>query len=149
MGGILTVHLLRMAVGIDSISHLKTVQKDRMGDHDEGLLHTYTRNIPRRKDELLDGGSIYWVVKRYIRVRQAILGVEQGTNAKGRNFCALQLSPDLVMLDPRRQKAFQGWRYLRLEDAPVDIDVQSGNITAETSDMPMEMVDELRDLGLL
>ena len=145
----MTVHLLRMAVGVDSLGHLQTIQKERMGKRDDGLLHTYTRNIPRRKAELLDGGSIYWVVKRYIRVRQAILGIEPGTNAEGRTYCALQLSPDLVMLDPRRQKAFQGWRYLRLDDAPADLDVQPAAAAAETNGMPVEMVDELRDLGLL
>lgn len=144
----MTVHLLRMAVRVESISHLRQIQSERMktiAQQGGSGLYTYTRNMPKRGDELLDGGSIYWVIKRYISVRQPILGIERQVNDEGRPYCALQLDPEPVQLVPRRQKAFQGWRYLRIEDSPADLDAQS----SQQVDMPPEMLEELRDLGLM
>ena len=104
----MTVNLLRMAVRIESISQLKEIQTERRALTDGRRLHTFTRNMPKRADELIDGGSIYWVVKRLIRVRQMIIGIEKMTNDEGRNFCAIELDPSHTLLDPRPQKPFQG-----------------------------------------
>jgi hypothetical protein len=146
----MTVHLLRMAVRVESVGHLRTIQAERMQQSAKGRkkkrLYTRTRNVPRRTAELLDGGSIYWVVKRYVRVRQKILNIESATNAEGRRYCAIELDPELVLVDPRRHKAFQGWRYFRSEDVPADILQQSAG---DDEDLPPEMADELRELGLI
>ncbi|MFP6735501.1 MAG: DUF1489 domain-containing protein [Rhodospirillales bacterium] len=145
----MTVHLLRMAVRVESVGHLRTIQAERMKENAKGRkkkrLFTHTRNVPKRGAELLDGGSIYWVVKRYIRVRQNILGIESATNAKGRRYCAIELGPELILIEPRRHKAFRGWRYFRTEDVPIDLEKS----LAETEDLPPELADELRDLGLI
>lgn len=145
----MTVHLLRMAAGIESIAQLAQVQRARMAAKGNGkaggVLHTYTRNIPRRSRELLDGGSIYWVFKRFLRVRQTVLGMERRTNADGRAYAALVLDPQLVRTELRPQKAFQGWRYLRPEDAPGDL-VETPEAVA---DMPPELLAELKQLGLI
>lgn len=143
----MTVHLLRMAVRIESIAKLREIQSDRMASTKGKRLHTFTRNVPRRIDELTDGGSIYWVVKRLIRVRQEIISIEQATNDEGRKYCAIELNPDHVMLEPRRQKAFQGWRYLKPEEAPVDL--PEGAISEADTDVPPEMMAELKELGLI
>lgn len=137
-----------MAVRVESIAHLQDIQQERVkaeSDGGDGPLYTYTRNFPRRQDELLDGGSIYWVVKRLIRVRQRVLSIQQKTNAEGRNYCAIELDPTHIQVEPQRQRAFQGWRYLRVEDAPSDL------AKNESSDveLPPEMAAELRELGLL
>ena len=146
----MTVHLLRMAVRVESVGHLRTIQAERMQQSAKGRkkkrLFTRTRNVPRRDKELLDGGSIYWVVKRYVRVRQKILGIESVTNEEGRRYCAIELDPELVLVDPRGHKAFQGWRYFRTEDVPADILEQAGG---EAEDLPPELADELRELGLI
>jgi hypothetical protein len=151
----MTVHLLRMAVRVESVGHLRTIQAERMKEsaqtgknkgRKKKRLYTRTRNVPKRTAELLDGGSIYWVVKRYVRVRQKILGIESATNSEGRRYCAIELDPELVLVDPRRHKAFQGWRYFRLEDVPADISAQSA---ADADNLPPELADELRDLGLI
>jgi hypothetical protein len=86
------------------------------------------------------------VVKRYIRVRQKILGIESATNDEGRRYCSIELDPELVLVEPRRHKAFQGWRYFRTEDVPGDILEQSAT---EVDSLPLELADELRDLGLI
>ncbi|NQV56396.1 MAG: DUF1489 domain-containing protein [Rhodospirillales bacterium] len=144
----MTVHLLRMAARVESVGQLRSIQNERMEKPGRGRkkkLFTFTRNIPKRTAELLDGGSIYWVVKRYIRVRQEILAIERDTNDEGRPFCKIELNPGLVLLEPRRQKAFQGWRYFRTEDAPVDL---AGNVPLN-DDLPADLADELRELGLI
>ncbi len=145
----MVLHLLKMAVGIETVGHLAQVQKQKMarakdGPGASGLRHV-TRNAPRRSREILDGGSIYWIIKGAIRVRQRILGIDLGTDAEGRRYCELSLDPTLVRTIPRPNKALQGWRYLENSDAPMDLDAGDGM----TGDMPAEMVAELRTLGLL
>ena len=145
----MVLHLLKMAVGIETVGHLAQVQKQKMarakdGPGASGLRH-FTRNAPRRSREILDGGSIYWIIKGAIRVRQRILGISRGTDAEGRRYCELSLDPTLVRTIPRPNKALQGWRYLENSDAPMDLDAGDGM----TGDMPAEMVAELRTLGLL
>jgi len=136
-----------MAVRIESIAQLSEIQSERMASAKGKRLFTYTRNMPRRTAELIDGGSIYWVVKRLIRVRQKIIGIEQGTNEEGRKYCAIELAPEHILLEPRRQKAFQGWRYLKPEEAPGDL--AAGADAEIDADMPPEMQAELRELGLI
>ncbi len=145
----MTLHILKMAVGIETIGHLAQVQKHKMarakgGDGASPLRH-FTRNAPRRAREILDGGSIYWIIKGAIRVRQRILGIDRGTDAEGRRYCELCLDPTLVRTIPRPNKALQGWRYLEISAAPMDLDAGD----EMTGDMPAEMVAELRTLGLL
>lgn len=147
----MTVHLLRMAVRIESIEHLKQRQAERTAqqrsDELTGELYTFTRNTPRRADEIVDGGSIYWVIKRFIRVRQRILGFDEYTGARGRPRCAIRVAPEWIQTDPHPHKAFRGWRYLPAGDAPPDLD--PSRIADGAEDIPPEMADELRDLGLL
>jgi hypothetical protein len=141
----MTVHLLRMAVGVDDIAHLRRVQKARRAASADGALYTYTRNTPRRADELIDGGSIYWIVKGFIRVRQRVVGVERHTDDEGRGYCMISIEPKLVPTVLQARRPQQGWRYLDPAEAPDDR--PSGPAAAD--DMPPEMAAELRDLGLL
>ena len=67
------VNLVKMCVGIDDIEQLRYWQAKRLkGAADKKLLHI-TRNRPKREEELLDGGSLYWVIKGQIRVRQRVI----------------------------------------------------------------------------
>jgi len=145
----MALHILKMAVGIDTVGHLAEVQKQKMarakGGHGASGLRHFTRNAPRRSREILDGGSIYWIIKGAIRVRQRILGISRGTDAEGRRYCELGLDPALVRTIPRPNKSLQGWRYLENSGAPMDLDAPD----EMTGDMPAEMVAELRTLGLL
>ena len=136
-----------MAVRIESVSQLKKIQEARKALAEGNRLHSFTRNMPKRTDELIDGGSIYWVVKRLIRVRQEIIGIEKMTNDEGRNFCAIELNQSHVLLEPRPQKPFQGWRYLKPQESPPD--APDGGAVNFDSDLPSEMMIELKELGLL
>lgn len=144
----MTVHLIKLAVGIDSFSHLAERQAARMSEAAgmaEPRLRHLTRSTPRRSDEILDGGSIYWVIKRSIRARQRIVDIDRTVNHKGLSRCALILDPELVPVRARPCRPFQGWRYLEQKDAPVD----AIGFQDDADELPAEMAEELRQLGLL
>jgi hypothetical protein len=146
----MTVHLLKMAVGIESVSHLAARQRLRIirppvGAATPPYVTHVTRHTPKRAGELLDGGSLYWVIGRQLRARQAVVGIERLPGADGRARCELWLDPTVVRTVPRPHRAFQGWRYLAASDAPPDLDAAPAGLT----EMPAEMVAELRLLGLL
>lgn len=145
----MTVHLVKLCVGIDSIEHLAEVQARRLRlaveTGGEAMLRHVTRNTPRRADELTGGGSLYWVIRGFIQVRQPVIDVVEATNGGGEPACALVLDPHLVRTELRPARPFQGWRYLPAEKAPPDL---PENGTAG-DDLPPEMADELRALGLL
>jgi len=139
----MALHLIKLSVGIDDIEHLRTVQSRRLQEaqsagHGKALWHR-TRHMPRRANELLDGGSIYWVIKGAIRVRQGLRGFKAATGEDGDRRCRIILDPALVPTEQWPRRPFQGWRYLEASDAPSDIDP-----AAAGSDMPAELVAELR-----
>lgn len=145
----MTVHLVKMAVGIESVDHLVDVQSERLRQAQDaggaGVLRHLTRNTPRRAEEVLDAGSIYWIIKGYIRARQPVTGFGEAMGRNGRPRCALILDPNLVRTELVPHRPIQGWRYMEAPAAPRDLSRQSA---ARTS-MPDEMEAELRALGLL
>lgn len=108
------------------------------------LMHV-TRNTPRRSDEILDGGSIFWVIKGVMCARQPIIELRAMQRGDGKPACGIILGPELIPVEPRRLRIFQGWRYLEAEDAPRDTPYSAEDNAA----MPPALVAELRDLGLL
>lgn len=149
----MALHLLKMAVGIDDIAHLAEIQRLRreQARHDRGAdeIRHVTRNTPRRAAEILDGGSMYWVIKGYIRVRQPILRFDAVTTGEGVAKCGIILDPLLVPTELRPQRPMQGWRYLEFAISPPDNTLDNTGPVYDTPDMPAEMMRELRDLGLL
>jgi hypothetical protein len=144
----MTVHLLKLSVGSTDIEDLAAFQRERLRQSGRNggtprLWHR-TRHMPRRREELLDGGSIYWVIGGRIRARQRLVGFESDQDADGRKICRFMLDAELVPTEPWPHRAFQGWRYLDPKDAPPDR--PPGEVDAE---MPAAMVAELRELGLL
>jgi len=143
------LHLIKLSVGIRDIDHLAQVQEGRLRASSTGggkpkLWHR-TRHRPRRSKELLDGGSIYWVIGGRIRARQALLDFETDIDMEdGRSFCRFILEPGLVPTEPWPHRPFQGWRYLDPGDAPPDRAYGEAD-----DDMPEEMIAELRALGLI
>jgi hypothetical protein len=136
------LHLLKLCVGVDDVDQLRRSQEARTA-RGERLVHV-TRNRPRRDAEVLDSGSLYWVIKRIVAVRQRIIGLEEVHGSDGIKRCAIILHPDLVLTMPQPRRPHQGWRYLEDDVAPGD--APKGGPAA---DMPTEMAAELRNLGLL
>jgi hypothetical protein len=145
----MTLHLIKLSVGTDSVEDLqrwirqKLKEKKKRGRKPERV-HT-TRMVPKRVDELLDGGSIYWVIRGQIACRERILAVRPFVDKEGIGRCHLVLDPKCVLVEPRPFRAFQGWRYLDAKDAPRDLDRAAPGVGA----MPEPLRRELRDLGLI
>ncbi len=139
----MTVHLVKLCVGADDISDLVSWQTHLQKTYNK-VFHT-TRMVPKRQADLLEGGSIYWVIKRQIRVRQKITDIEEFTDGQGIRRCHLHLDPELVMTRLQARRPFQGWRYLTPADAPVDA---PDNVEID-EEMPEELRSELAELGLL
>ncbi len=135
------LHLLKLAVGIGSVDQLRRVRAERASER--GGDWVYTRNHPRRAAEVLDGGSIYWVVRGQIAVRQPVTGFRAERDAAGRRYCLIEVDPGLVATDPRLCRAFQGWRYLPQAVAPPD------RAAGGDEPAPEHMLAELRALGLI
>ena len=145
----MALNMIKLCVGAESIADLEDWVTERVrervkADGPRRSQHV-TRMTPKRADELLDGGSLYWVIKGQIAARQVLLGVEPFVDVDGVGRCRLWLSPEVVHLSPRPYRAFQGWRYLQAKDAPPDIDA-AGQGAAE---MPEDLRRELSQLGLL
>ncbi len=121
------LHLIKLSVGTDSVEDLqrwirqKMKEKKKRGRKKVERVHT-TRMVPKRVDELLDGGSIYWVIRGQIACRERILAVRPFVDKEGIGRCHLVLDPKCVLVEPRPFRAFQGWRYLAVKDAPRDLD---------------------------
>ena len=145
----MTLHLVKLCVGAASIEDLAVWQRERLTEQKKSrakprLFHT-TFQTPKRQAQLLDGGSLYWVIKGVIQVRQRIVGFDEGHKADGSRCCLILLDAALVSVRPLSRRAFQGWRYLDAKDAPVDLG-RGGKGIAE---LPAKMRRELAELGLL
>ena len=140
------LHLLKLSVGPRDVAELRDIQTRRLRD-DPPLRHR-TRVYPRRDAELLDGGSIYWVVAGFVRVRQRVLRVDRATRDDGMPCADLVLDPALVPVEARPVRAFQGWRYLKLDAAPADL-AHDMPIAEGLDTLPPRLRRELRALGLI
>ncbi len=145
----MSVHLIKLCVGIESVAHLSERQKFRLAQLEaQGqtceLFHR-TRQMPRRSDELLKGGSLYWVIKGVVLVHQKILDLRQVRCDDGIRRCDIIIDRKLVPTRPHPRRAFQGWRYLSAEDAPRDLSLSGSDI----DELPEKMRYELIELGLL
>jgi hypothetical protein len=134
-------------VGVDSVEDLRSWQKDHVAAQKKRgiapeLRHT-TRMVPKRRDEVLDGGSLYWVIKGYTAVRQPLIDIRPFVDGEGVSRCHFVYGQDMVLVAPRPRRAFQGWRYLDAKDAPPDIG------KGASGEMPEKLRRELAELGLL
>ncbi|MEW6769411.1 MAG: DUF1489 domain-containing protein [Pseudomonadota bacterium] len=143
------LHLIKLSVGAESVKDLKGWIAERVRQAKaKGLpgrhIHI-TRMTPKRDKEILDGGSIYWVIKGEIAAREKILAIEPFRDRDGIGRCRLVMEPKLIPVSPRPMRAFQGWRYFDAKSAPPDL----GKAAAGVAKMPEPMRRELRELGLL
>jgi hypothetical protein len=140
----LTLHLIKLCVGAEDVEDLRTWQAARLAEKRKAkqkpVLAHVTRMVPTRTAEILDGGSLYWVMKG----RQRLLDIEPFVDEEGVKRCRLVLDPEIVLTRRRERRPFQGWRYFDPKDAPGDV-----KGVDEIDDMPETMRAELEALGLL
>jgi hypothetical protein len=139
------LHLTKLAVGVRDIEHLRELQADR-AKANPPLRHR-TRNFPRRHQEVIDGGSMYWVINGSMLVRQRIVDIIEDRRDGGEACTGLVLDAHLVPLAGRPTKPFQGWRYLRAEEAPRDLVM--GRRARGADALPPALRHELQVLCLL
>jgi hypothetical protein len=143
----MALHLIKLCVGVDSVQELEEwiveKRKKTKGNAREHI-HT-TRMVPKRSADLLDGGSLFWVIRGELICRQALLDVRPFVDREGVGRCRLVLEPRVVLVQPRPYRAFQGWRYLEAKEAPHDL----GRAAPGVAKLPEGLRRELRELGLL
>jgi hypothetical protein len=133
------LHLIKLCVGVDTVDELREWRARRAAEGHPPVVPT--RQTPKRAAEVLEGGSLYWVIKGQILVRQAIRSIES-LETEGRSHCRIVLAPELILTAPQPRRAFQGWRYFEAKDAPPDLGQN------ETCDpMPQALARQLREIG--
>jgi hypothetical protein len=145
------LHLIKLSVGTESIEDLAAWQAERLrlakaGGAKKPQLFHRTGQRPKREADLLDGGSIYWVIKGVIKARQKLIGFGEGTRPDGRPCCHILLEQPMIPVRPTPRRAFQGWRYLEPSDAPPDMDER---LLGDLAAMPLKMRKDLAELGLI
>jgi hypothetical protein len=140
------MHLIKLGVGIDTLDQLRASMAMRSASVGSGgtSVSIHTRQMPRQASALLDGGSLYWVIKGMIAARQRLIDIHPERDASGREVCALVLDAVVVPVLPRPRRPFQGWRYLPDEEAPGDLRAGDG-----PDAMPADMRAALAELALL
>lgn len=140
-----SLHLMKLAVGARDVADIREWQARRLAR--DGSIGHVTRNRPTRAEELLRGGSIYWVVAGSLCVRQRLIAIDPVTGEDGTAMTRLVLHPRLIPVMPRGMKPFQGWRYLAADAAPAD--VVKGRRAKGEERLPEALARSLRELGLL
>jgi hypothetical protein len=145
----MALHILKLCVGCDSIEDLESwiaerARAARRAGRKPEHKHT-TRMVPKRAAEIVNSGSLYWVIRGNVQVRQRILAIRPFLDADGIQRCHIVLDPKTVPTEWQPRRAFQGWRYLKAEDAPADL----GGARSALRELPPELRRNLADLGLL
>lgn len=139
------VNLVKLSVGTESVDGLIAWQEMRRAELPEGLPRHVTRMWPKRETEILNGGSIYWVIKGLIQCRQRILRLDEVMGEDGIRRCAIVLEPQVYRTTAAAKRPFQGWRYLKPEDSPADL--PAGKKQEEP--LPLELSQALAEIGVI
>jgi hypothetical protein len=140
-----TTHLIKLCVGAEAVEDLLDWQKNPRAKGPDGLPRCVTRMWPKRVDEVLNGGSLYWVFKGLVLCRQRILRFDEVDRGDGIARCGIVLDPEAVRVAATPKRPFQGWRYLPPEDAPRDL--PKGRETEEA--LPQSLQNALAEIGVL
>ncbi len=139
------VNILKLSVGTENIDDLLAWQQTKRAQTTEGLPRHVTRMWPKREAELMNGGSIFWVIKGVIQCRQKIMRLDEHFGQDGIRRCAIVMDPTLIRVQSSLKRPFQGWRYLSPEDAPADL--PKGRKDEEP--LPVELNRALAEIGVL
>ena len=135
----MSLHLIKLCVGVDSVEELVTSWRRRKNKKTQKDLYHVTRMIPKERDALVDGGSLYWVIRGQVQARQKLVDIVPFRDSDGIRRCRLVLDSDVIATEWQPRRAFQGWRYYR--DPPADL--------SAASDISPDLRRDLSELGLL
>ncbi|GBD56627.1 DUF1489 family protein [Gluconobacter wancherniae] len=138
------LHMIKLAVGCPTLEVLaERMRRERVGGH--AVVHT--RTMPRRADEILAGGSIYRVMDGMLLCRQPIIGLESCQRGDGSTGTLIVVSDEIIPVQPRAMRPFQGWRYMTPKDAPADLG--ENGVGDGIADLPPALRRELAELALI
>ncbi|MEL6266615.1 MAG: DUF1489 domain-containing protein [Pseudomonadota bacterium] len=163
-GGPGPLNLVKLCVGADTIEDLAAWQAHLATTRTAAGLppepRHVTRQWPRRAAEILGqgeagpgkgSGSLYWVIRGLILVRQRITALEETPGEDGIIRCGIVMDPQIVRVESRPRRVFQGWRYLTGADAPPDLGIwraDSQDDGAASAALPRELEVALDALGV-
>ena len=139
-----TINLVKLCVGIDSVEHLETFRERIKNQGGPTPPRHVTRMWPRREAELLNGGSIYWVIKGIIQARQTVLQLDEVIGEDGIRRCGIVMAPEIIRTQAATRRPFQGWRYLEPIDSPADL----AKGASQQDDLPPELMTALAEIGV-
>ncbi|QMU58231.1 MAG: DUF1489 family protein [Boseongicola sp.] len=137
------LHLIKLCVGAETFEDLTDWQKQERAWGADGLPRHVTRMWPKREAELVDGGSLYWVIKGVVQARQGIVRLDEVIGDDGIRRCAIVLNPKVYRTEAVQRRPFQGWRYLQGLDAPRDL-----KLGRTSEDLPPKLAAELAEIGV-
>ncbi len=138
------INLTKLAVGVPSLDAFEARVEQRRGSGDG--MQVWTRSFPKRADDVLRGGSLYWVVTGVLSARQRVLAIEEDRYDDGSRCTRIEVEPVLIRVAPRAVRPFQGWRYLEKDKAPADI---ARGAASGLDSLPPDVLRQLRELCLL
>ncbi|WP_170585377.1 DUF1489 family protein [Ruegeria arenilitoris] len=139
------INLVKLSVGSESVDSLIAWQDSYRRRFPDGLPRHITRMWPKREAEILNGGSIFWVIKGDIQCRQLILRLDEVMGEDGIRRCAIVLDPQVHRTQGAQKRPFQGWRYLKPEDSPADLPESR----AQDDALPEDLNRALAEIGVL
>lgn len=138
-----SLHLIKLCVGAEKVEDLTEWQASARAKGPDGLPRHVTRMWPKRADDLLDGGSLYWVIKGLVLARQRIVRLDEVDRGDGKKRCGIVMDPIVYRTESVPKRPFQGWRYLPGADAPRDLSLDRAN-----EDLPPTLMAALADIGV-
>jgi len=138
------LNIIKLCVGAESVEDLEQWQRENRARWAAGTAEHITRMWPKRADEVLAGGSLYWVIKGILLCRQRILALEPRRGSDGIDRCAIVLDAEVVRTEAAARRPFQGWRYLDPKESPPDLP----KLRARDDVLPAEMARALAEIGL-
>ncbi len=138
------MHLVKLSVGSERVEDLANWQKTPRAKGPDGLPRHVTRMWPKREADILNGGSLYWVIKGVVLCRQRILRLDEVIGSDGIRRCGIVLDPKILRTEAAPKRPFQGWRYLEPRDAPKDLTAARQGETA----LPPQLTAALAEIGV-
>jgi len=137
------LHLIKLCVGAETVKDLTDWQKNSRAKGPDGLPRHVTRMWPKREDDLLKSGSLYWVIKGVVLCRQRIIRLDEVVREDGIRRCGIVLDTEIIRTEAAPKRPFQGWRYLEGKVAPRDLKAGTAK-----DDLPPKLMAALAEIGV-
>ena len=144
------VNLVKIAVGVTTVEELRLRQTEflkKINDNNFPYFYHKTRMMPKKHEDIISNGSLFWVIKGAICARQKVIDIVKFEDTDGKKKCKIFLAAEIVKTKPIRKRPFQGWRYLKKHITPGDLNEPiKGNFEPN---IPIDVQKKLLEMGVL